>query len=61
MSNLERVVFIHRHVQDHGSISLSAILEEFGISRRQAARDMDYLRYSCGAPLEYDPSMRAYQ
>jgi len=45
----------------HGSIKLKTIIDEFSISRRQATRDIDYLRYSCGAPLEYDTSVQAYR
>ena len=61
MSKLERVVFIDRAVRHHGYVTIKEILDEFSISPRQAARDMDYLRYSCGAPLEYDVSRHAYR
>jgi len=61
MSKLERVVFIDRALRIQGRVTIREILEEFSISARQAMRDIDYLRYSCGAPLEYDPAIRAYR
>lgn len=61
MSNLERVVFMDRQIRIRGSVALRAVMDEFSISRRQAARDIDYLRYSCGAPLEYDRAINAYR
>jgi predicted DNA-binding transcriptional regulator YafY len=60
MSKLERVVFINRLLRNQGRVTINEIVDEFSVSRRQAARDIDYLRYSCGAPLEYDPAIRAY-
>lgn len=60
MSKLERVVYIDRTIRQHGRISLAAIIDEFSISGRQAARDLQYLRYSCAAPLEYDQRSHTY-
>lgn len=61
MSKLERVVFIDHAVRTRGFIRLSDIVEEFSISSRQAARDIDYLRYSCGAPLDYNAPAKSYR
>lgn len=61
MSNVARVAFINRTVKSAGGIHLSEIIEEFGVSARQALRDIEYLRYSCGAPIEYDNAIRAYR
>lgn len=61
MSKLERVVFIDRLLRVQGRVTIKNIRDEFSVSHRQAARDIDYLRYSCGAPLEYDPAIRAYR
>lgn len=61
MSNVARIAFINRTVQTAGSIQLVEIIEEFGVSARQALRDIEYLRYSCGAPIDYDYAIRAYR
>lgn len=61
MSKLERVVFINRAVKSTGGIRLTDIIDEFSVSARQAARDIEYLRYSCDAPIEYDTALRAYR
>ncbi|MBN2873654.1 MAG: WYL domain-containing protein [Spirochaetales bacterium] len=61
MSKVERIVFIDRTVKSAGRIHLSDIMHEFCVSARQAARDIQYLRYSCGAPLEYDAVAKSYR
>jgi len=60
VSKLERIVFIDSTVRRKGHLSIADIVNEFAISSRQAARDIEYLRYSCGAPLEYDQHSQAY-
>ncbi len=36
------------------------LAERFGISHRQAQRDLDYLRRELGAPVEYDKSRKGF-
>jgi len=61
MSKLERVVFIDRRIRSVGSVRLAEVVGEFCVSARQAARDIEYLRYSCDAPIEYDQKTKAYR
>ena len=39
----------------------SSVAARFEISRRQAARDLEYMRYSLGAPLDYVAAQRGYR
>ena len=60
MSNLHRIHWIDQQVRAGKYPNARKIAEQFEISARQAARDIEYLRYSMGAPLEYDASKNGY-
>jgi predicted DNA-binding transcriptional regulator YafY len=54
VSNAHRIVWIDAQIRAGRRPNTRAIAERFEISTRQAARDVEYLRYSMGAPIEYD-------
>lgn len=60
MSQMERIFFIDRTIQEHGGITTQEIARTFEVSERQAKRDIEYLRYRLGAPLEWSSSSRTY-
>ena len=60
MSQLERIVFINRSIEENGGVKTSLIEQEFSISRRQVLRDITYLREHLGAPITYDRSRNWY-
>ena len=60
MGNLERIVFIDRHIRERGGVRVAEIVGRFEVSERQAKRDLEYLRYRLGVLLEWDASKRAY-
>ncbi|MBN2353479.1 MAG: WYL domain-containing protein [Spirochaetales bacterium] len=60
MSNLHRIQWIDAALRDNRFPNCTSIAAEFGISPRQAARDVEYLKYSLGAPVEYSFGKRGY-
>jgi predicted DNA-binding transcriptional regulator YafY len=54
VSNAHRIAWIDAQIRAGRSPNTRAIAERFEISTRQAARDVEYLRDSMGAPIEYD-------
>lgn len=60
MSNLHRLAWIDAQIRAGRYPNATTISEHFEISRRQAARDLEYLRYSMGAPLEYSSARNGY-
>ena len=60
MSNWHRVIWIDGRLRTEAYPNCQAIAEEFGISLRQAARDVEYLRDSLGAPVEYCRKNKGY-
>ncbi|MGH0051922.1 MAG: helix-turn-helix transcriptional regulator [Sphaerochaetaceae bacterium] len=60
MSQLERIVFINRMIEETGGVRTSRIEKEFSISRRQVLRDIAYLRNQLRAPLVYDRDRKWY-
>ena len=65
MSQTERVFDILYHLSaENGTITLSEIMERYGISRRQAVRDIEYVRtriLPSPEDLIYDWKRRAYR
>lgn len=53
MSNWHRIVWIDGKVRAGAYPDCRGMAEQFGISARQAARDVEYMRDSLGAPLVY--------
>lgn len=57
---ISRIQFIIRSLTQGGGVRLKDIEKEYEISRRQACRDIEYLRDQLGAPIEYDYKVRRY-
>ena len=60
MSNLHRIQWIDAQIRAKHYPNSRCIAEQFEISTRQASRDIEYLRYSMGAPLEYSAQHNGY-
>ena len=60
MSNLHRIQWIDTQIRENRFPNCSRIAEEFCISKRQASRDIEYLRDSLSAPIEYSPTRYGY-
>lgn len=60
MSNLHRIQWIDAQIRANRYPNSRSIAEQFEISSRQASRDIEYLRYSMGAPLEYSAYYNGY-
>jgi predicted DNA-binding transcriptional regulator YafY len=60
MSNLKRLQWIDAQIRNGKYPNCRIVSEHFELSSRQAARDMEYLRDSMGAPLQYDASHNGY-
>ena len=60
MSNLHRIQWIDSQIRANRFPNCSGIAEEFCISKRQASRDIEYMRDSLNAPLEYSPERYGY-
>lgn len=60
MSNHHRITQIDAWIRSGGYPNCRQIAERFEISTRQAARDIEYLRYSMGAPVQYNHRENGY-
>lgn len=60
MSQIERIVFINRTIEEEGGVRTAQIATTYQISRRQVLRDIDYLRSHLEAPITYDAAKRWY-
>jgi len=60
VSNLHRIQWIDAQIRSKRYPNSRSIAEQFEISTRQASRDIEYLRYSMGAPLEYSTQHNGY-
>ncbi|MBN2441215.1 MAG: WYL domain-containing protein, partial [Spirochaetales bacterium] len=60
MSNLHRVQWIDSQIRSRRFPNCTDIAREFCISKRQASRDVEYLRYSLGAPVAFDTGRNGY-
>ncbi|MBN2509088.1 MAG: WYL domain-containing protein [Spirochaetales bacterium] len=61
MSNLHRIQWIDDQRRRGSFPNCSDIARKFEITVRQASRDIEYLRFSLGAPVEYDHQHRGYE
>ncbi len=61
MSANDRIQWFHKMVCENCYPNAADISEKFGISPRQAQRDLVHMRKSLGAPLEYCPAHRGYK
>ncbi len=55
-----RIQWLHKKMTMNSYPNAQRLAERFGISHRQAQRDMDYLRRELGAPIEYDNSRKGF-
>ena len=60
MSANDRIQWFHKMVSERCYPNAHDISEKFGISPRQAQRDLEHMRSSLGAPLIYSPAHRGY-
>lgn len=55
-----RIQWLHKKMSMNSYPNAQRLAERFGISHRQAQRDMDYLRRELGAPVAYDNSRKGF-
>ena len=60
MNASKRIQWLHKRIADMRYPNASRLAERFGISHRQAQRDVDYLRHNLGAPLAYHHEQRGF-
>lgn len=60
MSANTRIQWLHKKMTMKSYPNAQRIAERFGISHRQAQRDLDYLRRELGAPVEYDAKKKGF-
>ena len=60
MSANDRIQWFHKMVSDNCYPNSNDISEKFGISPRQAQRDLEHMRNALSAPLSYSPAHRGY-
>ena len=61
MSANKRIQWLHSRISDGNYPNASRIAEKFGVSHRQAQRDVDFLRAKLGAPIVYDAAHRGFK
>lgn len=61
MSNIHRIRWIDQQIRNNVYPNCKTIADHFEISIRQASRDIEYLRYSLDAPLEYNYDRQGYR
>lgn len=55
-----RIQWLHKKLTGNSYPNSHRIAERFGISPRQAQRDLDFLRKNLGAPIAYDNARRGF-
>lgn len=60
MASLHRLQWIDERIRHRAFPNIGQMVERFEISRRQALRDIEYLRDSLGAPIAYDAKRKGY-
>lgn len=55
-----RIQWLHKKLRDQSYPNAQRIAERFGISHRQAQRDLDFLRKNLGAPIAYDSGKKGF-
>lgn len=61
MSNFHRLIWIDAQLRAARFPNATEIAKAFEISRRQAARDLEYMRYSLGAPIQFCNERNGYE
>jgi predicted DNA-binding transcriptional regulator YafY len=56
-----RIQWFHKKILDSSYPNAMRLAERFGISHRQAQRDVDFLAHKLNAPLLYDAEHRGYR
>lgn len=56
-----RIQWLHEELVRGSYPNAARVAERFHISRRQAQRDIDFLKKQLGAPLEYDQHVQGYR
>lgn len=59
-SSVVRIQWLHKKIANMYYPNAMRLAEKFGISHRQAQRDVDYLKKQLGAPLEYSAEHKGY-
>lgn len=60
MSANLRIQWLHRKISEGGYPNAKRLSERFGVSHRQAQRDVDFLKNRLGAPLAFDYTRRGF-
>lgn len=60
MSASQRIQWLHKYIVEMRYPNASRLAERFGISHRQAQRDVDSLRNDLNAPLAYSAERRGF-
>jgi predicted DNA-binding transcriptional regulator YafY len=60
VASLHRLQWIDECIRHNKYPNITQIVERFEISRRQALRDVEYLRDSLGAPIKYNAKYQGY-
>ncbi len=60
MSNFHRIQWIDRMIKNERYPNTQKICLEFEISKRQVLRDIEYMKDSLGAPIEYSKKFKGY-
>lgn len=56
-----RIQWLHEELIRNSYPNAARVAERFHISRRQAQRDIDFMKRQMGAPLEYDQHRQGYR
>ena len=60
MNASKRIQWLHKYIVEMRYPNAGRLAERFGISHRQAQRDVDSLRNNLGAPLAYSAEHRGF-
>ena len=55
-----RIQWLHKMIAEYSYPNAMRLSERFGISHRQAQRDVDYLRKTLGAPIAYSATHKGF-
>lgn len=58
---IERCYWFHGQVKNHKYPNAKILSLQYEISHKQAQRDIDFIKYSLGAPLIYNNSKKGYE
>ena len=61
MDRTERFYLIDRLFKARGAMPIAALMEELGVSRATALRDLTYMRERLNVPIAFDRSLGGYR